>query len=79
MVDEARSIHETFCARMSELDLKRFKIETWDAGWYQVRGVLKAAGLLDDKDFRAEHERLRQKLLPQIYELGFLRSTFNGV
>ena len=76
VVDEARRIYETFYARLKELDREKFLIETWDAGWYQVRGALRAAGLLDDEKFRAEHERLRQKLLPMIYELGFLRSTF---
>ncbi len=73
VLEAARKIYETFNARLSTLDRKKFRITTWDAGWYQVRGALKAAGLLDDRSFRAEHEKLRRKLLPQIYSLGFLR------
>ena len=77
VLEEARKIYKTFNARLSELDRKKFRIDTWDAGWYQVRGALKAAGLLDDQAFRAEHERLRRKLLPQIYSLGFLRDQLS--
>ena len=79
VLTEAKKIYRLFYSRWDELDRKKFFIETWDAGWYQVRMSLKAAGLLDDKTFRAEHERLRLKLLPMIYELGFLRSAFDCV
>ena len=72
VLDAARPIYEMFYARLNELDRDRFRLETWDAGWYQVRMSLKAAGLLDDHQLRAEHEQLRLKLLPLIYELGFL-------
>lgn len=70
---EAEKIYETFYARLRDLDQRKFKIETWDAGWYQVRGALKDAGLLDDREFRRLFAMLGEKLLPQIYEFGFLR------
>ena len=46
------------------MDVRRWKIEAWDAGWYQVRNAL---------DVKINLDALSTKLLPQIYELGFLR------
>ena len=73
VLSAARPIYKTFYARLNELDRLKYRLEAWDAGWYQVRRSLEDARLLDDKTFRAEFERLSAKLLPQIYELGFLR------
>ena len=36
-------------------------------------GIKCVAKLLDNEKFRAAFERLGEKLLPQIYSLGFLR------
>ena len=73
VLESARTIYKTFYARLNELDRQKFKIETWDAGWYQVRRSMEEAGLLDEKKIRSAHERLGRKILPQIYSLGFLR------
>ena len=72
VLDEAKKIYRQFYALLEELDRRKFKIETWDAGRYQVFGALKDANLLDDEKFRAEFDRLGEKILPQIYSLGFL-------
>jgi hypothetical protein len=52
----------------------KFKIETWDAGWYQIRMALKNADLAADKmiELKELHRALRAKLLPQLYEYGIL-------
>ena len=73
MLEAAKKIYRQFYSLLEELDRRKFKIETWDAGRYQVFGALKDANLLDDETFRAEFERLGEKILPQIYTLGFLR------
>ncbi len=73
VLESAKEIYRTFYAQLLELDCKKFKITTWDAGWYQIRHALEEARLLDDQTFRADFDRLGEKLLPQIYELGFLR------
>ena len=57
-----------FFAEMSRLDLREWKIESWDAGFYQIR---KALG--DWEILRAPLKILSEKLEPQIYALGFLR------
>ncbi|MBR1921749.1 MAG: hypothetical protein IJ829_07095 [Kiritimatiellae bacterium] len=48
-----------------------WKIETWDAGYYQIRNALKGSTVAGD-GLRAAHDALREKLLPQVYSLGFL-------
>ncbi|MBQ6297980.1 MAG: hypothetical protein IJK81_09915 [Selenomonadaceae bacterium] len=64
VLDAARTIYKRFYIELERLDIARWKIESWDAGWYQIRMALGATLNL---------EELSAKLLPQIYELGFLR------
>ena len=73
VLDAARPIWQTFYANIDDINLHKFRIETWDVGWYQIRKSLEDAALLDDRNFRAAFDRLSEKLLPQIYSLGFLR------
>ena len=61
---EGRKIYKKFYSELENLNLIKYKIEDWDAGWYQVRMSLGATINLNE---------LGAKLLPQIYELGFLR------
>lgn len=47
-----------------------------DVGWYQIRMSLNDANLLDEKlnnNLQSAMKKLGEKLLPQIYELGFLQ------
>ena len=64
VLDAARIIYKKFYAELENLDVLRWKIESWDAGWYQIRMSLGATLNL---------KALSDKLEPQIYELGFLR------
>ena len=64
ILESARTIYKKFYASLNKLDVLRWKIESWDAGWYQIRMSLGESLNL---------ETLSDKLLPQIYELGFLR------
>ena len=65
IVAAARELYKKFYAESTRLDLQRWKIADWDAGWYQIRMALG-----ESTDLSA----LSAKLLPQIYELGFLRN-----
>jgi hypothetical protein len=49
-----------------------YHINTWDAGWYQVKGLLKA--FMPDylKKFDELYSILENKMRPLVYELGFL-------
>ena len=64
ILESAREIYKKFYASLNKLDLARWKIEDWDAGWYQIRMSLGAT---------IDLSVLSEKLEPQIYELGFLR------
>jgi len=64
VLEAARTIYKRFYLELERLDVARWKIESWDAGWYQIRMSLGATLNL---------EELSAKLLPQVYELGFLR------
>lgn len=61
---EGRKIYKKFYAELENLNRKKYRVEDWGAGWYQVRMSLGAA---------VDLTALSAKLLPQIYELGFLR------
>jgi len=53
----------------------KFRIGTWDAGWWQARSALADANLAATElaALKQAHERLKEKLLPQLSSLGFLR------
>ena len=48
-------------------------INTWDAGYYQLKGLWQQYLADDFKELRALYKALEQKLIPMVYELGFLR------
>ena len=64
VLNAGRELYKRFYAELERLDVERWKITDWDAGWYQIRMSL---GISIDLS------ALSKKLEPQIYELGFLR------
>ena len=64
VLNAGREIYKRFYAELIRLDVRKWKIADWDAGWYQIRMSL---------DATIDLSALKEKLLPQIYELGFLR------
>lgn len=69
-----RDVYKVFFLNLNNVSTKKLKINTWDAGWYQVRICLKDHNLGGDelKKLSEAHSRLREKILPQIEALGFL-------
>ena len=43
----------------------------WDAGWYQIKALLKEYMKDDLKEFQTLYKALADKMRPQVYELGF--------
>lgn len=72
VLEAARAVYRAFWADIRKTDWMKWKIETWDAGFYQVRNALKDAGDAELEARKAAHAALRAKLLPQVYALGFL-------
>ena len=69
----ARAIYKIFYEKLDDLDTVPLKIENWDAGWYQVRMAVKNFIVEENISLQTAFKKLGEKLLPQIYELGFLR------
>jgi len=57
---------------VNELEPK-FHLNTWDAGWYQIRnGILKEQFPDRYKEFCVKYKGLGNRLRPLVYDLGFL-------
>lgn len=74
VLDAATKVYQLYFASLTSLRTSNFKIETWDAGWWQIRNALADRELGADElaAVRLAHNALKAKLLPQITELGFL-------
>lgn len=67
-------IKESFVYR-NEFDKKysRYNINTWDAGWYQIKELLKVYMKNELYRFNKLMKQLEMKMIPMVYELGFLK------
>lgn len=74
VLDAARSLYRFFYARIIDTDWMSAKIQTWDVGYYQICKAMKEAELAGDEFamLKTAHDSLRAKLLPKVYEYGFL-------
>ena len=52
----------------------KWKIDTWDAGWYQIRRCLSEHNLGTEEilELNKANQHLASKILPQIEQFGFL-------
>jgi hypothetical protein len=69
-----KAIYKAYFNQLNQLRTSKYKIQTWDAGWWQIRNVLADANLEDElmAELKKAHSLLKEKLLPQIYSYGFL-------
>ena len=74
VLEAGKKIWKLYFEHLKELRTTKFKIESWDAGWWQVRNALSSENIGEDlfKELKAAHELLKAKVLPQIYENRFL-------
>lgn len=74
VLEKAETVYKLFYANLNQMATKDFKIDTWDAGWYQIRRCLTEHNLATDelKELSKANEKLADKILPQIEEYGFL-------
>lgn len=75
VIQAAREAYKFFYAHLNKLNTTKFRIETYDAGWWQIRSSLsdQDLGTSELAAVKSAHDALKQKLLPQIVEFGFLR------
>jgi len=74
VLEVGRKVWKYYFEHLNELKTTKFKIETWDAGWWQVRNALNDQNLGEDlsKELKSAHDQLKAKLLPKVYEYKFL-------
>ncbi len=74
VVNKARDVYKIFYTSLNQMATHKLKIDTWDAGWYQIRRCLMEHNFATDEllELNKGNEQLAIKLLPQIEEFGFL-------
>lgn len=51
----------------------QYQINNWDAGWYQIKAMLKVYMKEELMEFNKLFNSLEDKMRPMVYELGFLK------
>lgn len=71
---KAKEIYEYYFATLHQLRTAKYKIQTWDAGWWQIRNAIADENLADNMlaDLKILHNNLKEKLVRQVYDFGFL-------
>jgi hypothetical protein len=74
VLEAGRAVWAFYFANLNQLNTTKFKISTWDAGWWQVRNALTDQDLGLDllETLKQKHQALKAKLLPDVYGYGFL-------
>ncbi|MCL2074414.1 MAG: hypothetical protein FWH18_10855 [Marinilabiliaceae bacterium] len=74
VIAKAKIVYKLFYANLNQMATHKWKIETWDVGWYQIRRCLSEHNIAFDeiKELSHANEKLAAKILPQITEYGFL-------
>ncbi|GAA0879669.1 hypothetical protein GCM10009119_26380 [Algoriphagus jejuensis] len=74
VLQKAKTVYKLFYASLNQMATNKWKIDTWDAGWYQIRRCLAEHNLATEelKELSKENEKLANKILPKIEEFGFL-------
>lgn len=74
LLEAGRTTWRAYLAVLGQLRTGKFKVETWDAGWWQVRSALKDRSLAgaELEAVRRAHDALREKLRPLVSHFGFL-------
>lgn len=57
---------------MFDQDHPEYHINTWDAGWYQIKGMLKKYIPEELKEFNVLYKQLENRMRPLVVELEFL-------
>jgi hypothetical protein len=74
VLEKSREIYRLYFSNLNELRTPKFKIETYDAGWWQIRQALQDAGFGGEERIKLKqlHDQLREKLLPQLSGYGII-------
>lgn len=67
-------VRKTFKYRaMFDEDNENYQICNFDCGWYQIKALAKEYAREDLEEFKVLYKKLADKMLPMVYEVGFLK------
>ena len=74
ILDYATALVKDTMQYREEFDRKHpeYHINTWDAGWYQIKAVIKEYKSDELKVFNDLYKQFEDRMRPLVYELGFL-------
>ncbi len=74
VLEKSRVVYKLFYASINQMATNKWKIDSWDTGWYQIRRCMAEhnIGSSELKELSKANEKLACKILPQIEEFGFL-------
>ncbi len=77
LLGAGREIYQAFYRDFKDLPTSRFKVEHWDAGWWQVKKCLVEAGLEGErfKQVEALKKKIGAKISGEAMELGIVSAT----
>lgn len=77
VIEKAKTVYKLFYSNLNQMATNKWKIDTWDAGWYQIRRCLTEHNLATDelKELSKANEQLATRFLPQIEELASSTKT----
>jgi hypothetical protein len=74
VINSARKVYKYYFENLHLIGTRKYKIDSWDAGWYQIRRSLADQGFASEllDDVKKSNSKLADKILPLIEENGFL-------
>jgi hypothetical protein len=74
VLEKSTVVYKLFYANLNQMATNKWKIDSWDTGWYQIRRCMTEhnIGSSELKELSKVNEKLACKILPQIEEFGFL-------
>lgn len=74
VLKKGHQIYRFYFENIAQLPTAKFKIEAWDAGWWQIRKALGDVSLGNEliAEMKVLHGELREKILPEISRYGIL-------
>lgn len=81
VLEKAKIVYKYFYEHFNEITWPKYKINNWDAGWWQIRMALNDAGIAQEEleNLYEVHKELGKKILPQIYQYQFVEPDMREV
>lgn len=77
LLETGREIYQAFFKHFKDLPTSRFKVEHWDAGWWQIKRCLTEAGLEGERFKRVEalKKQIGSKISNEAMSLGIISAN----